>query len=200
MNCCSPHNHDHSEKAMVGAKVPEMAFQVFHDGDIKDVSTKKYKGKWLVVFFYPADFTFVCPTELGELAHFYKDFKKEGVEILSASTDTAFAHKMWHDTSETIKTIEFPMAADNKHILTNYFNVWNEEEGMCNRGTFLIDPDGIIKAIEIHDNSIGRSAKELLRKVRAAKFVASHPGNVCPAGWDVGDDTLKPGTKLIGKI
>jgi len=153
-----------------------------------------------VFFFYPADFTFVCPTELGDLADKYQQFKGLGVEIYGVSTDTHFTHKAWHDTSETIKKVHFPLLADPTGHLSRSFGVYIEEEGLAYRGTFLVNPDGLVKLMEVHDNGIGRNAEELVRKVQAAQFVASHPGEVCPAKWKPGAATLKPGLDLVGKI
>jgi len=185
----------------IGDTVPEeLSFDVYHKGEISELSFKTLLGKWVVLVFYPADFTFVCPTELGEMAHLYEDFGKVGAEVISVSTDTAFAHKAWHDTSDTIKTIEFPMAADPSHDLSDLFGVLIEDEGIAMRGTFIISPEGVIKAIEITDGAIGRSAKETLRKLKAAKYVGENPTNVCPASWDEGAETLTPGVDLVGKI
>ncbi len=187
----------------VGDTLPEVNFEAFVPGDkeeIKKMSTADFKGKWLVLFFYPADFTFVCPTELEEMADLYEDFKKEKAEIVSVSTDTAFVHKAWHDSSEAIKKIQYPMAADPSHLLSEIFGVLIEDEGVALRGTFIIDPEGVVKVAEIHDNSVGRNAKETLRKIQAAKFVAEHDGKVCPASWTPGEDTLEPGLDLVGKI
>ncbi len=181
--------------------VPEdLSFSVFKDGDISEMSFKDLRGKWVVLFFYPADFTFVCPTELGEMADLYEQFKAEGAELLSVSTDTAFVHKAWFDASETIAKIQYPMAADPNHELSDLFGVLLDDEGLALRGTFIISPEGVIKTVEIHDDAIGRSGAESLRKLKAAKFVAEHPGNVCPASWQEGSDTLKPGVDLVGKI
>ena len=184
----------------VGDKVPNFNFQVFQNGKISESSFDKYRGQWIVLFFYPADFTFVCPTELGELASLYPEFKKEKAEILSVSTDTAFAHKMWHQTSDTIKQIEFPMVSDHRHELVHAFNTFCAADGLAYRGTFIVDPDGIIRGADINDNSIGRSGSDLLRKLRAAKHVNENPGQVCPASWNPGSDTLKPSDDLVGKI
>jgi len=159
-----------------------------------------YKGKWVAVVFYPADFTFVCPTELEDLQKHYEEFKKLGAEILSVSKDTEFVHKAWHDNSPAIGTVKYPMLADPTGKLCQMFGTYDESDGLSLRGTFLIDPDGNLKTIEIHNNDIGRSAKELLRKVQAAKFVREHDGQVCPASWEPGSDTLTPGEDLVGKI
>ena len=158
------------------------------------------KGKWSVFVFYPADFTFVCPTELGDLADNYAEFQKLGAEIYSVSTDTHFTHKAWHDTSDTIRKIRFPMLADPTGALSRNFQVMIEDEGLALRGTFIINPQGQIKAMEVNDNGIGRDAKELLRRLKAAKYVAEHPGEVCPAKWQEGAETLKPSLDLVGKI
>lgn len=187
----------------VGDTVPDFEFEAFiptGSGEIKKMNFSALKGTWVVLFFYPADFTFVCPTELEDMAKLYDDFKKEGAEILSVSTDTVFVHKAWHDASPAIGTIQYPMVADPTHELSHSFGVHVAHEGVALRGTFIIDPEGVIKVAEIHDNSIGRNAKETLRKIRAAKFVAEHNGKVCPANWEPGDDTLEPGLDLVGKI
>ena len=170
------------------------------NGKFVPVSDADLKGKWSIVFFYPADFTFVCPTELGDLADVYPEFQKLGVECYSVSTDTHFTHKAWHDTSETIAKITYPMIGDPTGTITRNFDVMIEEEGLALRGTFVINPEGVIKVAEIHDLGIGRDAKELLRKVQAAQYVAAHPGEVCPAKWTPGDATLTPSLDLVGKI
>lgn len=184
----------------VGEPIPDMAFEAYHEDKVVDIALSDYRGKWLILFFYPADFTFICPTELEEMADYHEKFKAEGAEILSVSTDTVFVHKAWHDTSDAIKKIKFPMVADPTGELSQSFGTYIYEEGVSLRGTFIIDPEGVLKSVEINDNSIGRSAKELLRKVQAAKFVAEHDGKVCPASWTPGDDTLEPGLDLVGKI
>ena len=184
----------------VGQKVVDFEASIYHQEEIKKIKLSDYKGKWVVLLFYPADFTFICPTELEEAANYEPEFKKAGAEILSVSTDTVYVHKAWHDTSPAIKKIKFPMIADPTGNLCREFGTYLDEAGLSLRGTFLIDPDGILKAADIHDNSIGRSAKEILRKVQAAKFVRENKGEVCPAGWEPGKKTLKPGLDLVGKI
>ncbi|MBC8500209.1 MAG: peroxiredoxin [Nanoarchaeota archaeon] len=184
----------------INEKAPEFTAEVYHEDKIKKVSLKDYKGKWVVLFFYPADFTFICPTELGELADRYNELKKLRVEVLSVSTDTAFVHKAWHDNSETIKKVKFPMVADPTGQICKDYGTYINSEGLSLRGTFIIDPDRVLKAYEIHDNSIGRSADELIRKIQAAQFVREHGGEVCPASWKPGAKTLKPGLNLVGKI
>lgn len=184
----------------IGQIVPDFEFDVYHNEDVKKIKLSDHKGKWVVLLFYPADFTFICPTELEEAANYYEEFKKAGAEILSVSTDTVYVHKAWHDVSPAIRKIKFPMAADPTGRLCREFGTYIEEAGLSLRGSFVIDPDGILKAFEVHDNSIGRSAKEILRKVQAAKFVREHKGEVCPASWEPGKKTLKPGLDLVGKI
>lgn len=180
--------------------VPDFEVEAFYNNKIEKIRLSGYKGKWIVLVFYPADFTFICPTELEELADCHDEFKKLGAEVLSISRDTVFVHKAWHDNSPAIKKIKFPMLSDPTGKLCREFGTYIENEGLSLRGTFIIDPDGVLKALEIHDNSIGRSAKELLRKIQAAKFVRETPGQVCPASWAPGKKTLKPGLDLVGKI
>ncbi len=185
---------------LINTKVPDFKVEAYHGDAFKTVTSADLKGKWSIFFFYPADFTFVCPTELGDLADKYSALKEMGVEVYSVSTDTHFVHKAWHDASDTIKKIKFPMLADPTGFLSRSFGVHIEEAGLAYRGTFVVDPDGKIKIAEVQDNGIGRNADELVRKVQAALFVASHPGEVCPAKWRPGDKTLKPGLNLVGKI
>ena len=184
----------------IGQRPADLAFKVFQDEEIKATKLSDYLGKWLVLIFYPADFTFVCPTELEEAAGLYPEFQKLGAEVISVSADTVYVHKAWHDESPSIKKIKYPMAADPTGALCREFGTYIEEEGLSLRGSFIIDPDGALKAYEINDNSIGRSGQELLRKLQAAKFVREHTGNVCPASWRPGAATLKPGLELVGKI
>ncbi|MEF8699201.1 MAG: alkyl hydroperoxide reductase subunit C [Candidatus Accumulibacter sp. UW25] len=186
--------------SLINTEIKPFAATAFHNGKFCPVSDADLKGKWSVVVFYPADFTFVCPTELGDLADEYASFKNIGVEVYAVSTDTHFTHKAWHDASETIKKIQYPMIGDPTGKITRNFDVMIEEEGLALRGTFVINPEGVIKVCEIHDLGIGRDAKELLRKVQAAQYVASHPGEVCPAKWTPGDATLAPSLDLVGKI
>ena len=187
-------------QTIINSLLPEFNVQAFQNGEFKTVTSEDVKGKWAVFFFYPADFTFICPTELEDLASKYEELKKMGVEVFSVSTDSHFVHKAWHDASERIRKINYPMLADTKGDLSRGFGVYIEEEGMAYRGTFLVDPEGKIKLAEIQDNSIGRNADELVRKVKAAQFVAAHPGEVCPAKWNEGQETLKPSIDLVGKL
>ena len=186
--------------SIINSQIKPFKATAFLNGKFIPVSDTDLKGKWSIVFFYPADFTFVCPTELGDLADVYPEFQKLGVECYSVSTDTHFTHKAWHDTSDTIRKITYPMIGDPTGAITRNFDVMIEEEGLALRGTFVINPEGVIKVAEIHDLGIGRDAKELLRKVQAAQYVASHPGEVCPAKWTPGDATLTPSLDLVGKI
>lgn len=187
-------------RPIINSKLPEFKSQAFHNGEFVEVKSADLKGQWSVLFFYPADFTFVCPTELGDMADKYQELKEMGVEVYSVSTDTHFTHKAWHDASDTIKKITYPMLADPTGALARALGVYIEEEGLAYRGTFLVDPDGAIKLAEIHDNGIGRNADELLRKVKAAQFIRDNPGEVCPAKWQPGAATLKPGLDLVGKL
>ena len=185
---------------IINKRIPDFKVQAFHNGEFKTVTQEQLKGKWSIFFFYPADFTFVCPTELGDLADKYQQLKDAGVEVYGVSTDTHFTHKAWHDTSETIKKVKYPLLADPTGHLSRSFGVYIEEEGLAYRGTFVVNPELLVKVAEIHDNGIGRNAEELVRKVQAAQFVASHPNEVCPAKWKPGAATLKPGLDLVGKI
>src|SRR3989338_3460005 len=187
-------------KLKINQPAPEFSAEAFHKDEFKKISLADYRGKWAVLFFYPADFTFVCPTELGSLADCYEEFMRLDTELLSVSTDTVFVHKAWWDNSETIKKIKFPMVADPTGEICKVYETYIPEEGLSLRGTFLIDPDGTLKAYEVHDNSIGRSSIELLRKIKAAQFVRKHGGEVCPANWQPGNKTLKQGKELVGKI
>lgn len=184
----------------IGQKIPDFELEAFHQEKIKKIKFSDYKGKWLVLIFYPADFTFICPTELEEAGRYYPEFQKLGAEVLSCSTDTVFVHKAWHEHSPSIKKIKYPMLADLTGKLCREFGAYIEEEGVSLRASFIIDPDQKLIAYEMHDNSIGRSAKELLRKLQAAKFVRENKGQVCPASWEPGKKTLRPGLKLVGKI
>ena len=186
--------------SLINTEVKAFNATAYKDGQFIEVSGKDMFGKWSVVFFYPADFTFVCPTELGDLADNYAEFQSMGVEIYSVSTDTHFTHKAWHDSSDEIKKIQYTMIGDPTWTLTKNFDVLIEADGMADRGTFVIDPEGKIQIVEINAGGIGRDAAELLRKVKAAQYVYAHPGEVCPAKWKEGDATLAPSIDLVGKI
>lgn len=185
---------------IINTKVQPFKATAYHNGDFIDVKDTDLLGKWSVIVFYPADFTFVCPTELGDMADHYAQLQEMGVEVYSVSTDTHFTHKAWHDTSDTIGKIQYPMIGDPTGKISRNFGVMIEEDGLALRGTFVINPEGEIKVAELHDLGIGRSAKELVRKVQAAQYVAEHDGEVCPAAWQPGEATLSPSLDLVGKI
>ena len=185
----------------IGHKVEAFTAQAYRQNQFVEVTEKDLQGKWSVVFFYPADFTFVCPSELADLQDVYaSDFKAMGVEVYSVSTDTHFVHKAWADATDTIRNIEYTMIGDPNHQLARQFNVLIESEGLADRGTFVIDPDGRVQIIEINPGGVGRDARELLRKVKAAKYTREHPGEVCPAKWTEGAATLAPSLDLVGKL
>ena len=186
--------------AIIGKELPDFKVEAFRNPNIETITKADVLGKWGIYFFYPADFTFVCPTELEELQGKYDELQKLGVEVYSVSVDSEFVHKAWADASPAIGKIRYPMIADPKHILTDFFDVLCEEEARAYRGSFVVNPEGKVVAAEIHDMGIGRSADELLRKVQAAQFVAAHGDQVCPANWKPGAETLKPSLDLIGKI
>ena len=186
--------------SLINTEIKPFKAQAFKNGQFLEVTEASLKGKWSVVFFYPADFTFVCPTELEDLADNYAEFQKLGVEIYSVSTDTHFSHKAWHDTSDAIKKIQYTMVGDPTGAITRNFGVMIEEAGLADRGTFVIDPEGKIQIVEVNAGGIGRDASELLRKVKAAQYVATHPNEVCPAKWKEGEKTLAPSLDLVGKI
>ncbi|MFB0972644.1 MAG: alkyl hydroperoxide reductase subunit C [Neofamilia sp.] len=185
---------------LIGKKVEEFKAPMFHKNDFVELTDKDLEGQWSVFFFYPGDFTFVCPTELEDLANHYGEFQSIGAEIYGISTDSEFVHKAWKDTSEAIKKVEYPLVSDRNFTLSEMFGVLIEEEGQALRGSFVINPDKEVVAYEIHQLGIGRAAKELLRKVKASQFVYQHGDQVCPANWDDGGDTLTPGIDLVGKI
>jgi NADH-dependent peroxiredoxin subunit C len=186
--------------SLINTRIKPFKAQAFKGGKFIEVTDESVKGGWSVFFFYPADFTFVCPTELEDLADNYAEFQKLGVEIYGVSTDTHFAHKAWHDTSPAIGKINYALVGDPTATLSRNFDVLIEAVGLADRGTFVVDPDGVIQIVEITAGGIGRDAKELLRKVKAAQYVASHPGEVCPAKWKEGEKTLAPSLDLVGKI
>ena len=186
--------------ALLNTEIKPFKATAFHNGQFVEVTDQDLRGKWSVVFFYPADFTFVCPTELGDLADNYAEFQRLGVEIYSVSTDTHFTHKAWHEASDTIAKVQFPMIGDPTGEITRNFDVMREGQGLADRATFVIDPDGVIQMIEITPEGVGRNAVELLRKIKAAQYVREHPNEVCPAKWEEGDETLSPSLDLVGTI
>lgn len=186
--------------SLIGKEVLPFKAQAYHNGKFIEVSNEDFKGKWSVVCFYPADFTFVCPTELEDLQDHYAALKELGVEVYSVSTDSHFVHKAWHDSSEAIGKVTYIMIGDPTHTISRNFDVLIEEEGVADRATFIIDPNGVIQAIEITAGGIGRDASTLIDKIKAAQYVHNHPGEVCPAKWKEGAATLKPSLDLVGKI
>ncbi len=186
--------------ALINTQIKPFQASAFKQGEFIDISDEDLSGKWSIFFFYPADFTFVCPTELGDLADHYEEFQSRGVEIYSVSTDTHFTHKAWHDSSDTIGKIQYTMVGDPTGDITRNFEVMREGQGLADRGTFVVDPEGVIQAMEITAEGVGRDAEDLLRKIKAAQYVAAHPGEVCPAAWKEGEETLAPSLDLVGKI
>ena len=186
--------------AIINQEIPEFSTEAFVNGEFKTITSEDVKGSWAVFMFYPHDFTFVCPTELEDMANHYQELKDLGVEVYSVSTDTHFVHKAWHDSSDTIGKIEYTMIGDPTGQITRNFEVMREDQGLADRATFVVDPEGVIQAIEITAEGIGRDAEDLLRKVKAAQYVANNPGEVCPAAWKEGEETLAPSLDLVGKI
>ena len=186
--------------SVINTEIKPFTAEAFKNGEFITVSDTDVKGKWSVFFFYPADFTFVCPTELGDVADHYEELQKLGVEVYSVSTDTHFTHKAWHGSSETIGKIKYAMIGDPTLQISRNFEILREDQGLANRGTFIVDPQGIIQAIEITSEGIGRNAAEMVRKIKAAQYIAAHPGEVCPAKWEEGAETLAPSLDLVGKI
>ena len=186
--------------SVINTEMKPFKAEAYKDGKFVTVTEADVAGKWGVFFFYPADFTFVCPTELEDLAENYDAFQAMGVEIFSVSTDTHFSHKAWHDTSDAIGKIKFAMVGDPTGTITRNFDVMREGQGLADRGTFVVDPDGVIQIMEITSEGVGRNAEELLRKVKAAQYVRAHPDEVCPAKWEEGEEPLAPSLQLVGKI
>lgn len=186
--------------SLIGTHILPFKVNGYKNGEFVEVSDNDVLGKWAIFFFYPADFSFVCPTELEDLANHYEDLQKLGVEVYSVSTDTHFVHKAWHDDSKAIAKVKYTMLGDPNGALSKNFNALNEESGLAHRATFLVDPQGNIQFYEMTADGIGRNADEMLRKVKAAQFIAAHPGEVCPAKWEQGEETLAPSIDLVGKI
>jgi peroxiredoxin len=186
--------------SLINTQVKPFEAMAFHNGTFVPVSEKSLQNRWAVLFFYPADFTFVCPTELGDLADHYEELQRLGVEVFSVSTDTHFTHKAWHASSETISKIRYQMIGDPTGTICRNFEVLREAEGLADRGTFVVDPNGTIQIMEVTSEGVGRNAAELVRKIKAAQYVAAHPGEVCPAKWEEGSATLAPSLDLVGKI
>jgi peroxiredoxin (alkyl hydroperoxide reductase subunit C) len=186
--------------SLINTRIQPFKATAYQNGEFVQVSDETLKGKWSVLIFMPAAFTFNCPTEVEDAAGHYAEFQKLGAEVYIVTTDTHFAHKIWHDTSPAVGKAQFPLVGDPTHQLTRAFGVHIEAEGLALRGTFIINPEGVIKTLEIHDNAIARDVSETLRKLKAAQFVAANPGQVCPAKWNEGAQTIKPSLDLVGKI
>ena len=186
--------------SLINTEVKPFKAQAFHNGKFVEVTEANLKGKWSVLIFMPAAFTFNCPTEVEDAAENYGEFQASGAEVYIVTTDTHFSHKVWHETSPAVGKAKFPLVGDPTHQLTRAFGVHIEEEGLALRGTFVINPEGVVKTAEIHDNAIARDVTETLRKLKAAQFVAANPGQVCPAKWKEGQKTLAPSLDLVGKI
>ena len=186
--------------SLINTQVPSFKATAYQDGEFIEVTDASLKGKWSVVVFMPAAFTFNCPTEIEDAADHYAEFQKAGAEVYIVTTDTHFSHKVWHETSPAVGKARFPLVGDPTHQLTRAFGVHIEDEGLALRGTFVINPEGVVKTVEIHDNAIARDVTETLRKLKAAQYVAAHPNEVCPAKWKEGEKTLKPSLDLVGKI
>ena len=185
---------------LINTQVQPFKAQAFHNGKFIEVTEKDLQGKWSVLIFMPAAFTFNCPTEIEDAADNYPAFQKAGAEVYIITTDTQFSHKVWHETSPAVGKAQFPLVGDPTHQLTRAFGVHIDAEGLALRGTFVINPDGIIKTVEIHSNEIARDVSETLRKLKAAQYTAANPGQVCPAKWKEGEKTLTPSLDLVGKI
>ena len=188
----------------IGQKVPDFEINVYF-AEKKDFGKIRFsdiakKGNWLILFFYPADYTFVCPTELADVGSIYPELKKEGIELVSISTDTHFVHYAWAGSEKLLADIKYPMGSDPTHNLSKTFGVYDEESGLSLRGTFIIDPDGKLLASEVNYFPVGRNADELLRKIKAFKYVRENPAQVCPAKWHPGKKTLTPGKDLVGRV
>ncbi|MGG6461157.1 alkyl hydroperoxide reductase subunit C [Solilutibacter silvestris] len=186
--------------SLINTQVQPFKAQAFKDGKFITVSDADLKGKWSVIIFMPAAFTFNCPTEIEDAAEHYAEFQKAGAEVYVVTTDTHFSHKVWHETSQAVGKAKFALVGDPTHALSKAFDVLIPEEGLALRGTFIINPEGVIKTMEVHDNAIARDVTETVRKLQAAQYVASHDGEVCPAKWKEGANTIKPSIELVGKI
>ncbi len=186
--------------SLINSTIQPFKVQAFKTGKFIEITDQSLKGKWSVLIFMPAAFTFNCPTEVEDAADNYAEFQKLGAEVYIVTTDSHFAHKVWHETSPAVGKAKFPLVGDPTHVLTHMFGVHIAEDGMALRGTFVINPDGVIKTSEVHSNEIARDVKETLRKLKAAQYTAAHPGEVCPAKWNDGAKTITPSLDLVGKI
>lgn len=208
------HDHEHDEEyeeccvevpeAEVGQEVVDITMKVYDptEGFFGDMSLEELKkaGKWTILFFYPADFTFVCPTELADLATKQEELAKMGFEIFSVSTDTEYAHLAWRNSEKLLENVRFKMGADPTGQVSRYFGIYDQESGLALRGTFIINPDGVLVSKEVNFYNVGRNADELVRKCQANVYLREHPAEACPAKWTPGSQTLTPSEKLVGKV
>ena len=185
---------------LVNSEIKPFSTTAFHNGAFVDVTDADVRGKWAVFFFYPADFTFVCPTELGDMADHYAELQGLGVEVYSVSTDTHFVHKAWHDANEKIAKIQYPMLADPTAVLAKDLDTYNEADGMAERGDFIVNPEGKVVAEEVSAANVRHNSEELLRRVQASQFVYAHGDQVCPANWTPGEETIEPSLDLVGQL
>lgn len=193
-----------SDVVRVGQMVPEFKMKVFDPkkSEFREISLDQIKkqNKWTVLVFYPADYTFVCPTELADVAEKYAELAKSGAEVISVSTDTEFVHLAWQREEKLLKSVSYLMGADPTGTVSRLFGVYDETSGLALRGTFIIDPKGKLAASEINFYNVGRNAAELLRKVKANAYLATHPEEACPANWKEGDKAFKPGAGMVGRV
>ena len=188
--------------SQIDQKFPHFSLETYNPlkDEVCKITLKDFEEVWLVLFFYPADFTFVCPTELLDLNKKYEEFRKENAELVGVSTDTVFTHKAWIETEELLKGLKYQLAADHNGKFSRELGIYDENNGMAQRAVFIVDPDGVLRAVEIVADAIGRNASEILRKLKALNFVRKNPGHVCPASWDEGAQTLQPSIKKSGKV
>jgi peroxiredoxin (alkyl hydroperoxide reductase subunit C) len=184
----------------IGEQIPDVQLEVYQADAFETIRLHERHGRWLVLLFYPADFTFVCPTELAAIADQHDRFVELDADVVSVSTDTVYAHKAWHDSSPLVGRVAFAMGADPSGEVCRAFDAYNERTGLAIRATALIDPDGVVRAVEQHDDSIGRNPKEIVRKLQAASLVREHGAAVCPAAWTPGKAVLTPAPELVGNL
>jgi len=204
MECCDHDDYEFMECAKVGQKIKNFTLEAYDptEGGFTVVDSEKIqkKKKWLVLVFYPADFTFVCPTELADLAAQHAKLKKLGAEVVSVSTDTKYAHMAWQTSERLLKDVKFLMGGDPAGNVSRYFDVWDQETGLALRGTFVINPDGVLVSSEVNFYNVGRNADELVRKLEANVYLIKNPNEVCPAKWTPGAKTLAPNDAMVGHV
>lgn len=192
------------EALRVGQKVPAFEMDCYDPktGSFSRVSLQALmkERKWTVLFFYPADFTFVCPTELADLAKYQEELENMGVQVIAVSTDTKFTHLAWQKAEKLLENVKYLMGADPTGNVSRLFGVYDEATGLALRGTFIINPEGTLVGSEVNFYNVGRNAEELVRKMKANLYLMSHPDEACPANWKEGDKTLKPSEALVGKV